>query len=277
MKYFVVSDIHGFYDQLNEALNEAGFDRDNPEHFLISCGDHFDRGEKPQEVMELLSSLPRKALIRGNHEDLLVECCNRGWFYDHDRSNGTLGTIVSMTMDFCQEYYKAHETYPELTVRAEECLRIVKPFLNELVPYYETEHFIFVHSWIPVHVNDDLPAHYMRGRSFSPHPNWRKASAEEWYQARWRNPFDMADRGFTTDKIIVCGHWHCSAGWAKAEGRSETGEDARFDPFYGDGFIAIDACTALSRKVNVLVLEDEPMGGYLYGKGLSSDSGRTIN
>jgi hypothetical protein len=59
------------------------------------------------------------------------------------------------------------------------------------------------------------------------------------------------------DKTVVFGHWHCSTGWAKAEGCSEFDEDAKFEPYYGDGFIAIDACTAHSGKVNVLVLEDE--------------------
>lgn len=259
MKYFVISDVHGFYKELLAALDAAGFDRNDPNHFLVSCGDHFDRGEHPLEIMEYLLGLPRKVLIRGNHEDLLEECCNRGWFYDHDRSNGTLGTIVQMTNNYAQEYFKNHGEYPSFAQRAGKCLTFVQPFHKKLVPYFETENYIFVHAWIPVHTNDDLPAHYMRGRSFSRHPDWRNASEKEWYQSRWQNPFHMADRGFTADKIIVCGHWHCSAGWAIAEGISETGADARFEPFHGNRFIAIDACTALSRKVNVLVLEDNPL------------------
>jgi hypothetical protein len=56
---------------------------------------------------------------------------------------------------------------------------------------------------------------------------------------------------------VVFGHWHCSTGWARAEGFSEFGPDAKFEPYYGDGFIIIDACTAHSGKCNVVVLEDE--------------------
>ena len=71
------------------------------------------------------------------------------------------------------------------------------------------------------------------------------------------NPFDMAAKGFNqTKKTLVFGHWHCSTGWAQAEGRSEFGKNAKFNPFYGDGFIAIDSCVAHSKKVNVLVIED---------------------
>jgi hypothetical protein len=67
----------------------------------------------------------------------------------------------------------------------------------------------------------------------------------------------MAEQGLLPDKTIVFGHWHCSTGWAKAENRSEFGDDAKFDPYYGDGFIGIDACTVRSGKCNVIVIEDE--------------------
>lgn len=37
---------------------------------------------------------------------------------------------------------------------------------------------------------------------------------------------------------------------------SQYDEDADHSSFYGDGIIAIDACTSLSKKINCLVLED---------------------
>jgi hypothetical protein len=104
---------------------------------------------------------------------------------------------------------------------------------------------------------DGLPAHYTRNRKFEFNPDWRNASQEEWDEATWGNPFDMADRGLMPNKTIVFGHWHCSTGWAKAENCSEFDDDAKFDPYYGDGFISIDACTAYSRQCNVIVIEDE--------------------
>ena len=127
-----------------------------------------------------------------------------------------------------------------------------------MVNYVETKNYIFVHSWIPLINKDGLPAHYTRGRSFAFNPDWRNASQKEWEDATWGNPFDVAEKGLNqTDKTIVFGHWHSSTGWAKAECRSEFGDDAKFDPYHGDGFIAVDACTAHSGKCNVLVLEDE--------------------
>jgi serine/threonine protein phosphatase 1 len=76
--FFVVSDIHGFYKEMRDALDEAGFDPNNENHWLISCGDNWDRGPNPLEVMKYFRTLPRKILIRGNHEDLFEECCERG-------------------------------------------------------------------------------------------------------------------------------------------------------------------------------------------------------
>ena len=72
-KLFVISDVHGYYDEMRAALDAAGFDENNKEHWLIGCGDYIDRGEQPQEVINYLENLPRKILVKGNHEELLKE------------------------------------------------------------------------------------------------------------------------------------------------------------------------------------------------------------
>ena len=43
MKYFVVSDVHGFYTELKVALDKNGFDINDNNHKLIICGDLMDR------------------------------------------------------------------------------------------------------------------------------------------------------------------------------------------------------------------------------------------
>ena len=48
-KLFVVSDVHSFYTQLIKVLNEKGFDKNNPEHWFVSCGDLLDRGPESQQ------------------------------------------------------------------------------------------------------------------------------------------------------------------------------------------------------------------------------------
>lgn len=46
MKYFIVSDVHSFYDEMMTALNESGFDKTNPDHIFVSLGDLLDRGDQ---------------------------------------------------------------------------------------------------------------------------------------------------------------------------------------------------------------------------------------
>ena len=65
-------------------------------------------------------------------------------------------------------------------------------------------------------------------------------------------------RDVTVDgKTVVCGHWHCSYGHSRYEQKcSEFGPDADSTPYRAPGIIALDAYTAHSGKVNVIVLED---------------------
>ena len=247
MKLFVTSDIHGYFNEFKKALEEAGFDFENKEHFLITCGDHFDRGPQPEQVMRYLMSLERWIGIKGNHESLLENCINRGYPYSYDWHNGTAQTIIDLAPN-AERFDVACSVAYEKT----------RDFLNRLVNYVELREYIFVHSWIPLIIEDDYPKYYTRDREYHFNPDWRKATEKEWEEARWGNPFEIAEQGLNqTGKTIVFGHWHASTGWAKKEGRTEFGEDAKFEPFYGDGFISIDACSAHSKKCNVIVLEDD--------------------
>lgn len=247
-KLFIVSDIHGFYDEFIEALEDSGFDKYNKDHWLISCGDEWDRGPNPRGVMKFLNNLERKVIIRGNHMELFEDLCYRCYPEWHDHSNGTVDTVMSI----------GNYTFDkEFDMCCERALRKTRSYRENMVNYFETQHYIFVHSWIPLKCNDELPKHYTKNRKYEFNPDWRNASFLDWEQARWGNPYQLAEQGLLPDKTVVFGHWHCSTGWMGAEGRSEFGEDAKFEPYYGDGFISIDACTAHSGKVNVLVLEDE--------------------
>ena len=247
-KLFVVSDIHGFYDEMIDALDEVGFDENNHEHWLISLGDTMDRGTQPHKVLRYLKGLERKILIKGNHESLIQDCCERGYWMGHDMSNGTFDTICALGD-------------ADLGCTFDECCDIawkrVKLFFNSMVDYFETKNYIFVHSFIPLISKDGLPMYYTKNRDFAFNPDWRNASKEDWEEARWGNPFDLAEKGFLPDKTLVFGHWATEHKWAEIEGRKDFDKNAHFDIYYGDGYIGIDGTTAYSGKVNVLVFEDD--------------------
>ena len=146
-KYFVVSDIHGFYDEFISSLNEKGFDSKNPEHYLISLGDAFDRGPKNLEVLKFLNNLERKILIRGNHEDLYQQLIDRkGSPLPNDIINGTIDTflqIQNLTSDDLSDIIDEKKEFPKLNP---EWLKYISNCIN----YYETKHYIFIHGWIPI-------------------------------------------------------------------------------------------------------------------------------
>lgn len=244
-KFFVTSDIHSFYTELIDALNQAGFDENNEEHWLIVCGDCFDRGPDSAKVLKYLQNLPRKVLVKGNHEQLLVDCCERGWPMSHDVSNGTMRTI-------------SHLGYgDELEDMCKYTLIKIRPFLDGMVNYFETKNYIFVHSWIPTIHKYEWPEHHTYSFEFD--PNWRQASQTEWNNAMWGNPFEKSFEGLNqTGKTIVFGHWHCSAGHRMlGHCNDEFDGYAIWEPCYADGIIGIDRCTAYTGETNVIVLEDE--------------------
>lgn len=243
MKIFAISDIHGFYDEMIEALDKAGFDKDNPEHWLVTCGDHFDRGRQPSRVMRYLLDLPRKVLVKGNHEQLLLDCIDRGYPEYHDMSNGTAQTILDLA-----------EVY-DFDLACDRIRSRVKRFVDQTVNYFETKNHIFVHSWIPTISQNDMFLKYDE--------NWRDATDNRWDNAMWGNPFNMHFLDLNqTGKTIVFGHWHCSTGH-KMLGRcnDEFNGDAIWEPCYAEGIIGIDRCTAHTGKCNVIVLEDEFLNG----------------
>jgi hypothetical protein len=125
------------------------------------------------------------------------------------------------------------------------------PYYTKIIPamldYFETEHYIFVHGWIPC---------IRECRGYSYYTDWRNAGSNEWKSARWFNGMDAAQTCME-EKTILCGHWHVSYGHAKYEQKgSEFGPDADFSPYFGSRVIALDACTAFSGKINMIILND---------------------
>lgn len=261
MRYFVVSDIHSYYEPLKKALDEAGYDPVNADHTLIVLGDVFDRGPDTIKVYDFLTkTVPaeRLVLIRGNHERLMMEMNRRGYPETYDYTNGTVESVLQITgCSLTMFTYDMATTFSKLTSS--------KPFIwikyGPWVDYYEMQNYIFVHGWLPLKDGSN------KFSSYKPivDPNWRMASGRQWDDASWMSGVEALERGCVIPgKTIVCGHWHTSAFHSAFEKRvaDEFGEDADFSIFRSaDGScIAIDACTAWTNKTNVLVIDDDDEG-----------------
>ena len=239
-KLFVVADVHSFYEEMIKALSEHGFDPNDPHHIFVSLGDLFDRGPAPLECLDFIDSLPaeRKILIRGNHEDLLLDCLARGTFLERDMLNGTMDTVFRLAGDNADALYRRNAGFLFSAVRNNAALQ---KYYSALRDYAEIGDYVFVHGWIP-------------SRKTSPGKDWRLG---DWRKARWFNGMEKWKQGARLpDKTIFCGHWHTSWGHSVLEKRgTEFGEKADFSPFIQPGIIALDACTVVSHRVNCFVVD----------------------
>lgn len=234
-KIFVVSDVHGHYTLLKEALDKAGFDKDNQQHLLVCCGDYFDRGNENVEVLKFFEKLRHKVLLRGNHEDLLLKLLQTGKVLPHNYINGTMQTLENF---FGRYSIDPIDDTIDFSGKTRTVDRICA-FIDETVDYFETENYVFVHGWLP-EKGDTAEAR-------------RAAGGEAWAKARWIKWTERYTGSRPlADKTLICGHM--PSFYAGRLDANRTDEDSSI--FCGEGLYAIDAGTYNTNRVNVLVLED---------------------
>lgn len=234
MKIFAVSDVHGHYTLLREALNEAGYDGENPQHLLICCGDYFDRGDENVEVLKFFERQKNCVKIRGNHEEMFLKLLNDGKVLSHHYSNGTVQTICDFFGPFAID---PSTNIIDFSGKTSTVNRLCD-FIDETVDYFETENYIFVHGWLP-DVGDEC--------------DWRKATPQQWYDARWGKWSEKyLNKRPLHNKTLVCGHEPTLRAFKYDDNRLV--KDTSI--FYGEGIIAIDAGTFMTGDLNVLVVED---------------------
>ncbi|MEC9485728.1 MAG: fructose-bisphosphatase class III [Candidatus Izemoplasma sp.] len=234
MKYFVISDIHGFYDAMIASLNNEGYEAHEKNHHLYVLGDMFDRGDQSKEVLEYLYNAHKKGMadiLLGNHDVFLIEFLEgdyqRAWF--NINHNGTDKTLFSLSglvpkkhnLEKIQDVI--HKRYPYLL-----------SWLKSLPLYFELGEYIFVHGGIDPSKGD-----------------WKEMSQDDYV---WT-------REITCDPIpnrtVVAGHHRVATirePGANYRQLFKTNPSA-FDILYRSGKILIDRFVEISNELNVLVIE----------------------
>ena len=127
----IITDLHGCYDECRQLLNKLSFDKDRDR--LINLGDTIDRGPKIYEVFEFLRGLKeemkeRCVLIRGNHEQMMLDSIDRKGFGKRLRyMNSGEKTVFS----FISHKHKINE---------------FRDWYEQMPYYYVDERFIAVHA-----------------------------------------------------------------------------------------------------------------------------------
>lgn len=252
VKYFAISDIHGFYAEMKRALRAAGYQKSNPNHVLIVCGDIFDRGPDSVRVYKYLRSIPkqRRVLIRGNHEYLLRDAVARGHCLQHDITNGTYDTICQFLEYFYPGVDISSFGAPMGSFRNLGVLQWI--FGPEWVNYFELGSYIFVHGWIPV-----TPVRlggYWDTSMGDFDPDWRDASQSEWETASWSCPWALYKRHILPPgQTIVCGHWHAADFRKHIDGLLSS--ECTNELYLNEQIVGLDGCTARSGFCNVWTVE----------------------
>lgn len=290
-KYFVCSDIHGFYDEWMISLRDVGYEKDNDNHILIVLGDIFDRGDKPLEVYKFIRSIPkeRRILVRGNHEILLRDLVSRKRPEFYDETNGTYKTLLGIAgineIEWTHRYYRQLQQYKfdsdeyiafannmslyrERLLYKNEMIEEILTWIasDEWANYFETDKYIFVHSFIPVKRYIDQKkslecGYYVYANEETYRDDWRNATQTEWEDAMWGCPWKQYKAELNkTGKTIVCGHWHTSDFFNNLIYKNQPEKHLNYktsNPIFRNKrykIIGLDACTALTKKVNILTL-----------------------
>ncbi|MCE5212235.1 MAG: serine/threonine protein phosphatase [Deltaproteobacteria bacterium] len=136
-KIFAIGDIHGCLEKLRELMDQIGIDytRDT----LVFIGDYIDRGSFSKEVVDyilrLRSEYKNIICLLGNHEQMFLRYLE-GIDEDLYLINGGVNTLRSYEILLSDDTEKRKSRIPAAHRR----------FFESLLPYYETDEYIFVHA-----------------------------------------------------------------------------------------------------------------------------------
>jgi calcineurin-like phosphoesterase family protein len=138
MQTYVIGDIHGRLRLLDQLIENIPWDVAN--HKLVFLGDMIDRGKDApgvvSRVMELVKANPNIVVLRGNHEQMLLDCLDYGDLQWLIPENGGLATLSGYGFELDQLKDVSDIKLPEEHVE----------FLRSLPYYHEDEQAIYVHA-----------------------------------------------------------------------------------------------------------------------------------
>ena len=266
MRYIFISDVHGQFDRMIDALDEVNFDKEKDT--LVSLGDLFDRGPDSWGVLEYVMNCPNRILIWGNHDLRLRELLLGRSYGSHDYSNGVLETMKSFcgnsvltSISVGLNIFATDDNYRD------RC-QLLWQYFDECHFAVEFKDLVGTHAWIPTMIDYhktsfDKWGYPMSEVVYKYDEDWRNTRWDLWVDTTWGNSQTMFDsKVFIPNKKLIVGHWHAwrfRAMFLTGGMTYRSQEDIDFNTFeYEDKFVAIDGCSnAAYGKVNAWVYETD--------------------
>jgi len=170
MRTFAIGDIHGCHTALTTLLREIHARREDR---IVFLGDYIDRGPDSRSVLDRLVGLGEwcsPIYLRGNHEVMVLKARTNPLDANGWRSCGGFEALVSYGAEFRNDW--------ERSIPARHW-----KFLEQTLPYYETEKHVFVHGCLD--------------------PDLEMSEQPEWLLF-WENFRQM--KPHKSGKKIICGH-----------------------------------------------------------------------
>lgn len=238
MRYFIFSDTHGNFTALKKALDDAGYDKNNKNHWLISAGDLFDRGKENIEIFEFLSSIEQKTMILGNHDQFLLDILNDNFseLSWNCRNNGLTTTLAAFS-NIREEYLYSISEKDNFSVGFKISTVIqrnfpkLKKFLDSMVDVIMIDKNIITHAGF---------------QKFYRYWDYKSNN-----RTVTKNFIEKAEK-WELDYTFIFGHWH-----AFDLNESFCGLRDNKKPFIYKNFVGIDACSTLFNQVFIYQIESE--------------------
>ncbi|MEA3470949.1 MAG: metallophosphoesterase family protein [Thermodesulfobacteriota bacterium] len=137
-KIFAIGDIHGCLSKLKKMLSLLKNTINREDDTLLFIGDYIDRGPDPKGVVDFVLDLrgkfSRSVFLLGNHEEIFLN-------YINHREDGYMFFMNGGDTTAASYGYKDTGDRGEVNVPEDHM-----EFFTTLLPYYETENYIFVHA-----------------------------------------------------------------------------------------------------------------------------------
>lgn len=235
MRYFIISDIHSYYDAMIDSLQKSGYDMNDSNHHLLVLGDLFDRGPDACKVFEYLYPLTESGqatIILGNHDDFLLKFLSKDFsrtLFDikhngHGETLEQLSGVVATEDNLDLVYLLIMNRYPNLL-----------EWMQQFPLYIEIGDYIFVHGGID-----------------GSKTNWKSNANRRDFIWGKEHEFKRV-----LNKTVVCGHTRV----ATVRNKTKSFEllflqhPEEFDILYLDGKIMINRYVEVTKELNVLRLE----------------------